>query len=180
MKATRTGLCKMQPRKIVGAYRDAYVKAVGSAQGRAVSAGKTAGRRAVASASGIKQKAIKGRVSGSRGSVKLGKPAVIKIHLTKMPLEAFSQPRQTRRGVRAGKVTVPGGFLAKSTRGRTAGKQTVFRRVGERRGPIERQGVELVSHSGQFKVAARKAYLETYDKRFAHEYKRQLTKRGLA
>lgn len=170
----------MKPRKVVAGYRDAYVKAVGSAQGRAVVAGKTSGRRAVASASGIKQKAIKGRISGGRGSVKKSRPAYLKIHLTKMPLEAFSTPRQTRRGVRAGKVSVPGGFIAASSRGRTAGKQTVFKRLGEKRGPIERQGFELLSYSDQFVKAARSGYLQTYDKRFAHEYQRQLTRKGLA
>lgn len=187
MKVVKTGLCKKTAKKIVKDYRAAYVAAVGPAQGRALSAARGRGRKSVAAASGFKLKTIKGRISGSRykpASKGMYDPRVyFWYHWAFLPAEAVGRPRQTRRGVRSGKMTISDAFIIDSKKGRRAGKQTLVKRVGDQRLPLERQGYEpskMEQYDQAFKKGVQRGYLQTYDKRFAHEYKRQLTKRGLA
>jgi hypothetical protein len=178
MKVTHTGLMRKRPSRIVGDFRDAYVGAVGSAMGRSIASAKTQAKREVSAAASVKQKAVGGRVSGKR--LPGGQTVRMYYNWSKMPLEAFSAPRQTKRGVRAGKHFVDGAFLSQSTRGRSAGKTTVFKRRGQARGPIERQGLNMEKHQQRFVVASRRGFFKTYDKRFDHEYRRRLKRKGLA
>ena len=176
------GVAIRDHRKMRAKHEKVYLDAGGSAMKRAAASAKTEARREVASASGIKQKAIKGRLGISKSSGLRGRRAgTITIYYSgaKMPLEAFSAPRQTRKGVRAGKHSVEGGFLATSTRGRTSGKPTVFKRRGPGRGPIERQGVDLTKYRSQFLRGAKRGFEKTYTKRLIHEYDRRLKKAGL-
>lgn len=181
MVVTKTGLFKMSPKVVASKYRSVYVASVGAAQARAVSTAKSRGRRAVSKSSGIKLKTVKGRVTGQRYK-KTGK-VVFWYHWSFMPAEALGSPRQTRRGVKAGKMSIDSAFLIDSTVGRRSGKQTVVKRTSDKRLPLRRQGIDprqMDSYSPAFRRGVERGYLQTYDKRLEHEMNRRLRRAGLA
>lgn len=181
LKVTKTGLCVMKPAEVARKMRRAHVRATGSAQGRAASTAAGRGRRAVSKASGIKLKSVKGRVAVKR--YKKTDKVVFWYHWSFMPAEALGTPRQNKRGVRSGKMSIPGAFLLKSTVGRRSGKETVVKRQSAKRLPLRRQGIDsriMESYDGPWRRGVERGYLQTFDKRYNHELRRNLQRAGLA
>lgn len=86
--------------------------------------------------SGVKQKVIRKRFRLIRSSAKTAR-AVIDVLTRAVPLSSLN-PRQNKKGVRAGKF-----FRDKAFIQRKSGRDKVFKRTGESRYPIKHQVVEI-------------------------------------
>lgn len=177
--------------KEVRTMSEKWGKIVGTAQAsatkRAMESARTESVRDISKTIGVKQKVIRGRIAHNRkgkGTANLMKWANrssrLWLHYAILPPEALGSPTQTRRGVKSGKHRFDGAFLATSTRGKSAGKVTTFKRVGGARGPIQRQGLSLEPLKDVFFKAARRGFDKTYPKRLKHELDRRAKAAGMA
>lgn len=122
--------------------------------------------REIAKDSGLPVRLVRGRFSrdvNAQGRRRLR--AVWRARLGPVPVHALGTARTTRRGVAVGRRSYPGAFLARDQHGR----ESVFRRKGPSRLPIEKITVPLVDADAtirrhmqttgaqRFKIEARRA-----------------------
>lgn len=175
-----TGRAMRNHRKLKRQVRGIWTQASASAMARGTAKARTLGRRYISRETGLKQKVLKSRIGRSKVKRRPGfTRARLWLRGGLVPPEAWSEPRQTKKGVRAGRVAYDGAFLARAGRGRSAGKVTVFRRDGRARGPISRQGIDLSEHEGAFLRIAGKAFGPVYRRRLEHELDRRMRRKGL-
>lgn len=108
------------------------------AANRAIAKVRTDSVRELSGVKGIKQKIIRGRFK-TRKATRTRQTAILRLRYSRVPMIITGNARETRKGVRVGKRSVDGAFIAK---GRN--RRAVFRRQGDvPRFPIQEQVIPL-------------------------------------
>jgi len=162
LRSITNRLNKFAKRDVPGARITATNKALAMAKTRTV--------KAIVKAADVKAKAVRPRVKVDRA--KGANKGALHVYRRAIPLIKLGA-RQNRKGVRAGKRFVQGGFIAQG-RMKTA---QVMRRKGRERLPVEVMRVEIRQHVDAIAPkTVRRAFQQNFNRLYQHEIKRRLSR----